>query len=83
MKLTGLLLLLAGWGIILTALPLLRSALPRDLFVLAGTGVEVLGFILAIRAHSVRSFPSVTYSFYRTRTGGASMPRGDGGVTMR
>jgi hypothetical protein len=53
-KLAGFLLLLAGWGIVVTALPLLRSALPRNLFVLAGTGVEMLGCILAIRACSVR-----------------------------
>jgi hypothetical protein len=51
MKLAGFLLLLAGWGIVLSALVLLASALPRDCFVLAGMGVEVMGLILAVRSH--------------------------------
>ena len=53
MKLAGFLLLLAGWGIILAAVVLLASALPRTGFVLAGLGVEVLGLILVARAHLV------------------------------
>jgi hypothetical protein len=53
MKLAGLLLLLAGWGIALAAVALLSSALPRTGFVLAGVGVEALGLILVIRSHLV------------------------------
>ena len=53
MKLAGLLLLLAGWGIVLAAVALLSSALPRTGFVLAGVGVEALGLILAVRSHLV------------------------------
>ena len=53
MKQAGFLLLLAGWGIVLAALALLRSAPPRTGFVLAGSGVEVLGLILVVRSHLV------------------------------
>ncbi len=53
MKLAGFLLLLAGWGIVLAAVVLLRSALPRTGFVLAGMGVEVLGLVLVFRSHLV------------------------------
>ncbi len=51
MKFLGFLLLLAGWGIVLTALALLAASAPRVAFVLAGIGVEILGLILVIRAH--------------------------------
>ena len=51
MKLAGFLLLLAGWGIVLSAVVLLASALPRGGFVLAGMGVEVTGLILVVRSH--------------------------------
>jgi hypothetical protein len=51
MKLAGFLLLLAGWGIVLSAVALLASALSRSCFVLAGMGVEVMGLILVVRAH--------------------------------
>ncbi len=53
MKLAGFLLLLAGWGIVLAAVVLLASTLPRTAFVLAGLGVEVLGLILVVRSHLV------------------------------
>ena len=53
MKLAGLLLLLAGWGIALAAIALLSSALPRTGFVLAGVGVEALGLVLVVRSHLV------------------------------
>jgi len=56
MKLAGFLLLLAGWGIVLCAVALLRSAAQRSGFVLAGLGVEVLGLVLAVRSHLV--FPT-------------------------
>jgi hypothetical protein len=50
-KLAGFLLLPAGWGIVLSAVVLLPSALPRACFVLAGMGVEVVGLILVVRSH--------------------------------
>lgn len=50
MKIFGFLLLLAGWGLVLTALRLLASA-PRAAFVLAGLGVEIVGLALVMRAH--------------------------------
>jgi hypothetical protein len=51
MKLLGFLLLLSGWGIVLSAVVLLASALPRACFVLAGMGVKVVGLILVFRSH--------------------------------
>lgn len=53
MKLAGFFLLLAGWGIVFTAVALLVSPLPRTSFVLAGIGVEVLGLIFVVRSHLV------------------------------
>ena len=47
MKLAGMLLLLAGWVIVVSALALFARPGPRDLFVLAGLGVELLGLMLA------------------------------------
>ncbi len=55
MKLAGFLLLLAGWGIVLAALAMLRSAAPQAGFVLAGLAVEILGLILVFRSHLVRA----------------------------
>ncbi|HVN03987.1 MAG TPA: hypothetical protein VMT86_06185 [Bryobacteraceae bacterium] len=51
MKLLGFLLLLAGWIITLAAVALLRTMPQRGAFVMAGTGVEILGVILVLRAH--------------------------------
>lgn len=51
MKLLGLLLLLAGWGIVLAALALLSKERARSAFVCAGLGVEVTGIVLVVRAH--------------------------------
>lgn len=53
MKLAGLLLLVAGWAIVVAAVALLPSAGARTAFVLAGMVVELLGLALAIRAHLV------------------------------
>lgn len=53
MKLAGFLLLLAGWGIVLAAVALLRSGPQQSGFVLAGVGVEVLGLALAVRSHRI------------------------------
>ena len=51
MKLAGFLLLLSGWFLVLGAIILLPSPVPRTGFVLAGVGVEVLGLVLAARSH--------------------------------
>ena len=52
MKVTGLLMMPAGWFIVLAALVLLRAFLARDLFVAAGMGVETIGLVLLTRGHS-------------------------------
>ncbi len=51
MKIAGFLLLLAGWMLVVVAVMLLSSALPRAAFVLAGVGVEALGLGLVVRSH--------------------------------
>ena len=51
MKLAGFLLLLSGWLLVLAAIALLPAGGPRAAFLLAGIGVEVLGIVLAARAH--------------------------------
>ena len=51
MKIAGMFLLLAGWGLVLAAVILLRGVGPGIAFVLAGVGVEVLGLVLVMRAH--------------------------------
>ena len=53
MRLTGFLLLLAGWGIDLAALALLKLAVQQVSFVLAGTGVQILGATLVVRSHLI------------------------------
>jgi hypothetical protein len=53
MKLAGLLLLLAGWAIVVSAVALLPSSGPRAAFVLAGLAVELFGLVLAVRSHLV------------------------------
>ncbi len=49
----GFLLLLAGWGIVLAAVAVLASEVPRTVFALAGVGVEMLGLILVARSHQI------------------------------
>ena len=51
MKVAGFFLLLAGGGLVLAAVALLASSLPRTGFVLAGVGVEVIGIVLVARSH--------------------------------
>ncbi|MGH7867890.1 MAG: hypothetical protein ACREP9_09760 [Candidatus Dormibacteraceae bacterium] len=53
MKIVGILLLLAGWGIVLAAVVLLKHGVAQIAFVLAGMGVEVLGLVFFIRSHAV------------------------------
>ena len=50
MKLAGFLLLLSGWGIVLSAVSLLTAVAPRAAFVAAGIGVEAVGLVLVVRA---------------------------------
>lgn len=51
MKPVGLLLLVAGWTIVLTAMAILPPVSARAAFMFAGFGVEALGLGLVIRAH--------------------------------
>jgi hypothetical protein len=51
MKLTGVLLLVTGWLLVLCAIGMLNAGVARTAFVLAGMAVEALGLGLAIRAH--------------------------------
>jgi hypothetical protein len=53
MRLVGFLLLLAGWGIVLTAIAILASA-ARAGFALAGVGVEVAGLTMVVQSHRPR-----------------------------
>lgn len=53
MKLTGFLLLAAGWVIVVAAVLLLPSSGSRSAFAWAGIAVEVLGLVLALRSHRV------------------------------
>ena len=51
MKIIGLLMMPAGWFIVLAALVLLRTFLAQHLFIAAGIGVEMLGLVLFTRSH--------------------------------
>lgn len=51
MKLAGLLLLLSGWGIAMTAIAVLPSPPSRLGFFLAGMALEAIGLVLAVRGH--------------------------------
>jgi len=51
MRVAGLLLLPAGWGLVIAAVILLAAAGPRTAFVLAGFAVEMLGLVLLARSH--------------------------------
>jgi hypothetical protein len=53
MKFIGLLMLPAGWFLVLAALVLLRTFVAQNVFVAAGLGVEIMGLVLFTRAHLV------------------------------
>ncbi len=53
MKVLSLLLLLAGWVLVLASIVLLSSLPSRAGFAFAGIGVEGLGLILAFRSHAI------------------------------
>jgi hypothetical protein len=55
MQLTGFLLLVGGWIIILGAIALLPSGGSQVSFVLVALGVELLGLVLVFRAHLIPS----------------------------
>jgi uncharacterized membrane protein len=54
LKLFGFVLLLAGWGLVISALALVAASTPRAIFILSGVSVEIVGLVLVIRAHSWR-----------------------------
>lgn len=58
MKAAGLLMLVAGWGIVIAAIALLASTTSRCVFVIAGLGVEVIGFVLVARSHLSAETPT-------------------------
>ncbi len=51
MKAAGLLLLFAGFAIVLSVFVLLPSNAPRGVFIVAGMAVQFLGLILTFRSH--------------------------------
>jgi hypothetical protein len=51
MRLTGFLLLVAGWIIVLAAIALLPGGAARICFVILALGVEALGLTFVFRAH--------------------------------
>lgn len=52
MKPAGVFLLLAGWGIVLSAVVLFSNELLRGIFVFAGVCLEVLGLAFLFRSYS-------------------------------
>jgi hypothetical protein len=55
MKLTGFLLLVGGWIIVLAAIALLPAGPSQVSFVLVALGVEALGLTFVFRAHLIPS----------------------------
>jgi len=51
MRLAGLLLLVAGWAIVLAAFLMLGATGARAAFVAAGVAIEILGLGLTARSH--------------------------------
>jgi hypothetical protein len=51
MRLAGLLLLVAGWAIVLAAFLMLGATSARAAFVAAGFAIEILGLGLVARSH--------------------------------
>ena len=52
MRFAGMLLLLAGWGIVISAVVLFPLSVTQSLFVFAGMGLQGLGLFLAFRSGS-------------------------------
>ncbi|HVI76721.1 MAG TPA: hypothetical protein VM715_00865 [Candidatus Acidoferrum sp.] len=55
MKLMSFGLLAGGWVIVVAATWLLHVPLVRTLFVIAGSAIQVMGLVLAVRAHKMSS----------------------------
>jgi hypothetical protein len=53
MKILSLVLLVAGWFLVLSAIVLLGSMASRAAFVLTGVGVEAFGLILMFKSHAI------------------------------
>lgn len=53
MKALGLVMLLAGWFLVLSAVVLFQAPPPRAGFVLIGLAVEALGLVLIFRSHLI------------------------------
>jgi hypothetical protein len=51
MKITGFLLLVSGWLLVIAAIILLKAGSAQNAFVLAAVAVEAVGLILVARAH--------------------------------
>jgi hypothetical protein len=51
MKILGLLMLFSGWGLVLSALALLRTPTARAGFVAIAIAIELLGLFLLFRGH--------------------------------
>ncbi len=51
MRPVGLLLLPAGWFIVLSAIIMLGTGTARGAFVLAGVGIQLVGLVLLVRSH--------------------------------
>ena len=49
MKFAGMMLLLSGWIIVISSVVLLSAAVSRDIFFLAGLGMQALGLVFAFR----------------------------------
>ena len=53
MKLAGLLMLVAGWLLIVATVVLLGASPMRGAFIASGAAVEALGLVLLVRSHLV------------------------------
>ncbi len=58
LRIAGLLLLVAGWVLVLSALVMLTAFTPRAMFVAAGLAVELLGMALAVRSYLAAPRPA-------------------------
>jgi hypothetical protein len=54
LRIAGILLMVAGWILLLAAVIMLNSLPARTSFAMAGLGVEILGLVLLARTHIPR-----------------------------
>ncbi len=57
MKIVGFFLLIAGGFLVITALVMLPTVNARNMFVVAGMAVQILGFVLVVRSHLPKEEP--------------------------